>query len=296
MRNVTVILAASGWGAGNFATADGALTVLQYQLLNSLFEYPDIHAEVYYAQWHLNSHQKSKSYSIEQRRKYVLQSARWVSELVEKAVCKGNFVLVIGGDHSLAMGTWSGAKNADKDFGLIWIDAHMDAHTYETTASYNPHGMPVAALLGMGDSEFVGLAKNSPALNPSALIQTGIRSFEEEEKSLLGRLAVSITYHQKSHSYSGVENFSKSRETLLKTYPFFAVSLDIDGIDPTYCPGTGTPEGEGLELDDIIQSLKGILFDSSCIGLEIVEYNPFLDRGHITFNAVKKIIDTIKIL
>lgn len=162
MRNVTVILAASGWGAGNFATADGAVTVLQSQLLNSLFEHPDIHAEVYYAQWHLNSHQKSNNYSIRQRRAYVLRSASWVNELVEKAVSKGNFVLVIGGDHSLAMGTWSGAKNAGRDFGLLWIDAHMDAHTYETTISNNPHGMPVAALLGMGDSEFVNLTKSHP--------------------------------------------------------------------------------------------------------------------------------------
>jgi len=164
MRNVTVILAGSGWGAGNFATADGAVTVLQHQLLNSLFEHPDVHVEVYYAQWHLNSDGKSEGYSIEQRRVHVLQSAYWVSKQVEQAVLRGDFVLVIGGDHSLAMGTWSGVNNAGRNFGLLWIDAHMDAHTYETTISNNPHGMPVAVLLGSGDREFVDIAKNLPIL------------------------------------------------------------------------------------------------------------------------------------
>ena len=295
MRSVTVILAGSGWGAGNFATADGAVTVLQHQLLNSLFEHPDVHVEVYYAQWHLNSDEKSEGHSIEQRRVHVLQSAYWVSKQVEQAVLRGDFVLVIGGDHSLAMGTWSGVSNAGRDFGLLWIDAHMDAHTYETTMSNNPHGMPVAALLGSGDREFVDLAKNLPILKPSGLIQMGIRSYEEDEKSFLELLGVKVAYHYKRHSYSGIECFGENRKLLLKTYPFFGVSLDIDGIDPIYCPGTGTPEGEGLELDDIVQSLKGIVFDSMCIGLEIVEYNPLLDQEHITLNAIKRIIDTITV-
>ena len=232
MRNVTIILAASGWGAGNFATADGALTVLQHQLLKPLFDHPDIHAEVYYAQWHLNSHQKNSDYSVVQKRACVLQAASWLNRLVEAAVTKNHFVLVIGGDHSLAMGTWSGVKNAGKDFGLIWIDAHMDAHTYETSFSQNPHGMPVAVLLGAGDSEFVNLARNPPVLRSSSLMQTGIRSYEAEEQQFLEKLGVDISYHYKRLSYNGCDSVTKSKQHLLKTHSFYGVSLDVDGIDP----------------------------------------------------------------
>jgi arginase len=293
MRGVTIILAASGWGAANFATADGALTVSQQQLLKPILNHPDIHAEIYFANWHLNSHQKSSDYSVDQRRTHVLHVGNWLSRIVEIAASKNHFVLVIGGDHSIAMGTWSGLKNADKDFGLIWIDAHMDAHTYETSISKNPHGMPVAALLGVGDGEFVKLAKNPPVLKPASLIQTGIRSYEEEEQEFLEQLGVDISYHYKRHSYNGLDSLTKSKQCLLQIHPYYGVSFDIDGIDPAYCPGTGTPADGGLELNDVIQSLKGILFYTSCIGLEIVEYNPVSDHEQITFESVKKIIASL---
>ncbi len=117
MRNVTIILAASGWGAGNFATADGALTVSQHQLLKPVLNHPDIHAEIYFANWHLNSHQKSGDYSIDQRRSHVLHVGGWLSRLVEIAASKNHFVLVIGGDHSIAMGTWSGVKMLIRTLG-----------------------------------------------------------------------------------------------------------------------------------------------------------------------------------
>lgn len=294
MRHVTVILAASGWGAGKFSTADGAMTVLQSQILKELLDNPKIHAEVYFANWHLDSHQKSQDYSIKQRRDFALKVAGWIRDRAENALRHGHFLLVIGGDHSIAMGTWSGVKNADKDFGLLWIDAHMDAHTYETTPSGNPHGMPVAALLGSGDNEFVNLVRNPPTLKPNAIIQTGIRSYEEGEEILLQRLGVNIAYHRKRHSYNGVENFVKSKNLLLETYPLFGISLDIDGMDPTYCPGTGTPEGGGLELKDVIEFLQGVVFDPKCIGLEIVEYNPTEDQEFSTFEVMKKIINIIK--
>jgi arginase family enzyme len=83
------------------------------------------------------------------------------------------------------------------------------------------------------------------------------------------------------------------KQCLLQIHPYYGVSFDIDGIDPAYCPGTGTPADGGLELNDVIQSLKGILFDTSCIGLEIVEYNPVSDHEQITFESVKKIIASL---
>lgn len=293
MRNVTIILAASGWGAANFATADGAQNVLQHQLLESILDHPNIHSEVYYAQWHLSNLKRYNDYSVNERRTHVLQAATWLRSVVESAIAQNHFVLVIGGDHSLAMGTWSGIKNAGKDFGLIWIDAHMDAHTYETTISNNPHGMPVSALLGFGDKAFINLTNNPPAIKPTSLIQMGIRSYEPAEQQFLEQLTVDITYNYKRHSYNGFEHFTKSKQHLLQTHQFYGVSFDIDGIDPVFCPGTGTPADGGLELNDITQALQGIVFDSACIGLEIVEYNPTLDRDQITFESVKKIIEAL---
>lgn len=293
MRNITIILAGSGWGAANFTTADGALVVSQYQLLKPLLEHPHIHAEVYYAQWHLNAFKKSLDYSVDERRLHVLQTAKWVSTIVETAAQKNHFILVIGGDHSLAMGTWSGIKNAGKNFGLIWIDAHMDAHTYETTLSNNPHGMPVTTLLGLGYEKFVNLTHTPPVLKPQSLMQMGIRSYEDEEQQCLESLGVNIAYHHKRHSYNSFEHFVKSRQHLLQNHPSFGVSLDIDGIDPSYCPGTGIFAENGLELADIEQSLQGLVFDPNCIGLEIAEYNPHLDQNLLTLKAIEKILKTI---
>lgn len=293
MRSVTIILAASGWGAANFATADGAKAVLQHQLLKSILDHPDIHSEVYYAQWHLNHLKSHNDYSVNERRIHVLQATTWLRNLVESAVAQNRFVLVIGGDHSLAMGTWSGAKNAGKNFGLMWIDAHMDAHTYETTLSSNAHGMPVSALLGFGDKEFINLTYNPPAIKPASLIQMGIRSYEPAEQQFLELLNIDISYNYKRHAYNGFEHFTKCKQHLLQIHPCYGVSFDIDGIDPVFCPGTGTPADGGLELNDIIQSLQGIIFDPTCIGLEIVEYNPTLDQDQITFKSIQKVIEAL---
>lgn len=293
MRNVTIILAASGWGAANFATADGPQNILQYHLLKSILDHPDIHAEVYYAQWHLNNLEKYSDYSVDERRTYVLQATIWLNNLVESAVKKNHFVLVIGGDHSLAMGTWSGVKNGGKNFGLIWIDAHMDAHTQETSLTKNLHGMPVSALLGFGDRSFISLTNNPPAINEVSIMQMGIRSYEPEEQEFLERLAVDIAYHHERHSYDGFEYFTNSKHQLLKTSPYYGVSFDIDGIDPVFCAGTGTPADGGLELNDVTQSLQGIVFDTTCVCLEIVEYNPTLDRDQVTLKAMKKIIEAL---
>ena len=293
MRNVSIILAASGWGAANFATADGALNVLQKNILKPIIDHPDLNCIVYYAAWQLSALEKSFNHSVKTRKKNVLQATTWLRNLVEGEIKKGNFILVIGGDHSLAMGTWSGVKNAGEDFGLIWIDAHMDAHTYETSLSNNPHGMPVSALLGSGDAAFLNLANTPPTLKPFSLIHTGIRSYEVEEQQFLEKLQVEIAYHHKRYSYDAFEHFTKSRNKLLKQHSTYGVSFDIDGVDPSYCPGTGTPADGGIELEAVEQSLKGIVFDPNCIGLEIVEYNPHLDKDLATFGAFKKIIETL---
>jgi hypothetical protein len=121
MRNVTIILAASGWGAGNFATADGALTVSQHQLLKPILSHPDIHAEIYFANWHLNSHQKSGDYSIDQRRSHVLHVGGWLSRLVEIAASKNEISSISLPSSSSANGRISARERQGCEKSPSWL-------------------------------------------------------------------------------------------------------------------------------------------------------------------------------
>ncbi len=120
-----------------------------------------------------------------------------IANLIQKAINKGRPFLTIGGDHSCAVGTWSGAAHAIRDqgdLGLIWIDAHMDAHTPDTSDTGNIHGMPIAHLLGSGDCALCHVSDDTPKIKPTNLALIGIRSYEPAEKALLERLNVKVYF------------------------------------------------------------------------------------------------------
>lgn len=200
--------------------------------------------------------------------------------------------LVIGGDHSCAMGTWPGVLQAlpeTEDLGLIWIDAHMDAHTFETSPSGNIHGMPVSALLGKADSRLSALYPADRFIKPQHLIQIGIRSYEQEEYALLQEAGVRIIFaDQITHL---AQTLQAATAQLSRTCSLIGISIDLDFIDPADAPGVETPAPDGLRADKLMSALRSIKREARICGLEISEYNPENDQDNKTLDLIRAIIE-----
>jgi arginase len=208
----------------------------------------------------------------------------------------GKHFVTLGGDHSSAIGTWSGASTGlakRGDLGLIWIDAHMDSHTPDTSPSDNIHGMPLAVLLGCGDPALKDLRTASPKVKPAHLCLIGVRSFEADEKALLERLNVRIFYMSEVEE-RGIDRVLEEALSIATTDTAgFGISFDLDAIDPLEAPGVGTPEPQGLSTKPLFEALKAWNNHPLLVGLEIAEFNPALDKNKLTENIIFNLIQTL---
>ena len=198
----------------------------------------------------------------------------------------------LGGDHSAAIGLWSGAARGARPggFGLIWIDAHMDAHTFATTPSRMIHGMPVAVLLGHGDASLTGLAGPSPAVTPDHLCLIGTRSWEEDEAALLERLGVRVIKMPEVARRGFAAVLAEAIAIVSDGTTSFGVSIDIDAFDPAEITGTGIHVPDGLSGDDVLPGLRDLRGQAKLAGLEIAEYNPHHDRNRQTAQLIGDLI------
>ncbi len=199
--------------------------------------------------------------------------------LTREVLASGAQFITFGGDHSAAIGTWSGVAQKHEQFGLLWIDAHMDAHTPESSPSGNPHGMPVACLLGHGDSRLISIGSNRPKLRPENLIMIGIRSFEREEAALLRRMGVTIYLMDEVKRLGFAACLLRAERSLLSRGLSYGISLDFDALEPEDFPGLGTPEANGIRLNELTRALDQLDF-SRLLGMEFAEYNPRLEADH----------------
>ena len=187
--------------------------------------------------------------------------------------------LVLGGDHSIGAGTWRGIARTlapRGKLGLIWIDAHLDAHTPQTTHSGNIHGMPMAALLGIGDATLTGLA--GPHLDPAHVVIVGARSWEPEEPALLERLGVKIFYMPEVQARGLPAVLCEAMSIARDGTAGFGVSVDLDSMDCAKLPSTTCLVPDGLDPQELVDALHGLRCCADLVGLEIVEYVPERDR------------------
>lgn len=193
------------------------------------------------------------------------------------ALPAGSFPLVLGGDHAIAAGTWRGVgRRRGRAPGLIWIDAHLDSHTDATTHSGNIHGMPLAALLGVGHDALTGIA--GPALDPARTCIIGARAWEPEEQALLAGLGVRV-FDMREIRARGLAAVFCDALTIARADPQagFGLSLDLDALDAQAFPAVTCPEAEGLDPRALADVLLGLRACADFIALEIVEYRPDLD-------------------
>lgn len=200
---------------------------------------------------------------------------------------------VIGGDHSCAIGTWSGVAFACSSrgaIGLIWIDAHLDSHTKETTESGNIHGMPLACLLGYGDPLLATIASSKAKLLPQNVAIIGARSFEKGELKLLQILGVRIFFQEEIDSIGISAAFKEAHRIATNGTVGYGLSIDMDAFDPSEVPGVGTAVANGLSVNPFCSALTKYSVDPALLGIEVVEFNPHLDRYDLTKDAIVKLL------
>lgn len=214
---------------------------------------------------------------------------------VDRITRDGEFPIIVGGDHTCAIGTWKGVAHANRDkglLGLLWIDAHMDAHTPQTTESGMLHGMPVACLLGYGYPGLTEIAEGA-RLDPECVCLFGVRSFERGEAELLKSLGVRVFFMEEIAQRGVAESLSEAIALVGCASGGFGITLDLDAIDPDDAPGVGSPAEGGMRAADLIAALAAHGAHANLAGIEIVEYNPFRDRQGVTAGVVEDALDAM---
>jgi arginase len=204
-----------------------------------------------------------------------------VADLVAKAKAHGFVPLVLGGDHSVAMGTLGGLARGNGPGGAIWLDAHGDLNRPETSPTGNVHGMVLAAALGLAGPEFESDEWPTPALDPSRVALVGVRSLDEAERDLLRELGARI-YTMSDVDRLGVERAIRESLEHVAGSGFVHVSFDMDVVDPEIAPGVGTPVRGGLSYREAHFALELVAESELAGSLEVVEVNPVLDRENAT--------------
>jgi arginase len=209
-----------------------------------------------------------------------------LAQWVEDAHQRGEIPLVLGGDHSIAAGTVAGTaahfRAAGSNVGVIWIDAHGDMNTPETSPSGNVHGMPLAATLGLGARELTHLRGYSPKVRPQNVVIIGIRDIDLAEAELIRQSGIS-TFTMREIDERGM--FSVVNEAIERASDGtvgFHVSFDMDSLDPSIAPGVGTPVPGGLTYREAHLALEMIADTRRMVSMDVVEVNPMLDSHNIT--------------
>ncbi len=228
----------------------------------------------------------------------VVQHCFNLKNQVQDVLKSGGFPITIGGDHSMAIGTWAGVADSlhtRRKLGLIWIDAHMDSHTSETSHSSNVHGMPISYLLGYGNDVLTDITLGKPVIVPYQLCLIGVRSFEAEEAALLDKLGAKVFMMDEVRA-RGLNNVMLEAVKIASAHTAgFGISIDVDGFDPADAPGTGTTEAGGILKNEFIEAVQSSLsgYKESLLALEIAEYNHHLDKDNITAYLIKDIVAAI---
>ena len=211
----------------------------------------------------------------------IKEACERVARRVAGAAREGRVPVVLGGDHSVALGTLGGLASARGPGGVLWLDAHGDLNTPETSPSGNVHGMPLAAALGRAGPDFASDVWPLPALDPERVVLVGVRSLDAGERSLVHETGIGV-YTMTELDRRGVEAVVREALERVEGAAFVHVSLDMDVVDPDVAPGVGTPVRGGLSYREAHLAME-LVAESGLLGsLEIVEVNPILDRENAT--------------
>jgi len=210
----------------------------------------------------------------------VVETCGRIYDAVRTAIDEGALPLVLGGDHSIALGAVGGVSHEART-GVLWVDAHGDFNTHATSPSGNLHGMPLAALCGYGVTELVDLGRAGAKVRPEDVVLLGVRSLDQGERELLREAGVAV-YTMRQVDERGIASLASEALERLSGADHLHVSLDLDAIDPREAPGVGTQAPGGLSYREG-HLLMELLAERGGVGsVDVVEVNPILDHENQT--------------
>lgn len=216
----------------------------------------------------------------------VVEACTKLAEQVATAVEHKKFPLVLGGDHSIAIGTLAGLAQHYKNLGVIWYDAHADMNTAETSPSGNIHGMPLAVAMGLGHEKLTHIGGEQPKIDPKNLVIIGARSVDEGERELIKEKGIKV-YSMHEIDRLGMATVMEDALAYLRSREIdgLHLSLDLDGLDPMYTPGVGTPVPGGITYRESHLAMEMLQESNLLTSAEFVEVNPVLDTKNATANV-----------
>jgi arginase len=216
----------------------------------------------------------------------IAQTCKGLAEMVRKTLDEDIFPLVLGGDHSIAVGTVAGAAahfhQSGKRIGVIWLDAHGDMNTPESSPSGNVHGMPLASIMGYGPPELVDLAGVKPMVEPRNVALVGIRDLDSKERRFAKESGVHVFTMRDIDERGMREVMAEALRFATDDTAGIAVSLDMDFVDPSDAPGVGTPVRGGVTYREAHLALEMIADSRAMVSFELVEINPVIDLHNTT--------------
>ena len=279
-RKVTIIGAALDLGAGRRGVDMGPSAIryagLDARLADLGYEYVD-RGNVGTAEPEAIAVEDEQARFLPQ----IKDTCRDLAQIVAAAARDGSIPLVLGGDHSVALGSLGGLRDTYGPGGVIWIDAHGDLNSPETSPSGNVHGMVLAAALGLAGERFAGDGWSLPAIEQGRVALVGVRSLDQGERELLKELDARV-FTMSDVDRLGVERAVREALSHVAGPGFVHVSLDMDVVDPDVAPGVGTPVRGGLNYRDAHLLLELIAESGLATSFDVVEVNPVLDRENQT--------------
>ncbi|MCB9230211.1 MAG: arginase [Bacteroidia bacterium] len=310
MRKIMVIEVASEYGAGTRGASLGPEAV-RWAALNNNYRYYREYPRYIYRPDEGPDPMFRRAKFPNARRIHELQTVfEEVALVVSDTINAGVFPIIITGDHSNAIGGFSGVSAAypGKRMGLVWIDAHADLHTPFSTPSGNMHGMPVAAALAFDNKSFgsnapgdgveamwntiCNIGGQSPKVMPRDLVYVGVRSTEKEEDKLIEQFRIR-KYEIAQVDEMGTVNLAHQILSYLKDCDIIYVSFDIDSLDSRIVPGTGTPVDDGLSYTQAATLLKLLWKSEKLAALEFTEVNPLLDHKNQTAEVAAWLLEEL---
>jgi arginase len=225
----------------------------------------------------------------EKRAKYlgeIAETCKDLAEAVQKSLEESYFPLVLGGDHSIAAGAASGVssffRKDSKEIGYIWLDAHGDMNTPESSPSGNVHGMPLASIMGYGPPELVDLMGFKPKAEPGNIVIVGARDLDAQERKIVKKSGIHVFTMRDIDERGMREVMSDALKYAMDDTAGIAVSLDMDFVDPSDAPGVGTPVRGGVTYREAHLAMEMIADSEAMASLEVVEINPVIDEHNRT--------------
>lgn len=223
----------------------------------------------------------------------VAEKNELLSEKIDEVIKSGSFPLILGGDHSIAIGTLAGVSKHYKNLGVIWYDAHGDLNTADTSPSGNIHGMPLAASLGIGHEALTSIGGYSPKIKPENTVIIGARSLDDGEKKLIKELGIKVYTMHEIDRIGMTKVMEETIEYLKEKTDGVHLSLDLDGLDPSDAPGVGTPVIGGISYRESHLAMEMLAEADMITSAEFVEVNPILDDKNKTASVAVALMGSL---